>query len=207
MRWTAAQAQKFYGEHKGRPFFDDLCDFMTSGPIVVQVLEGDDAVAKYRRSWAPPTPARPSAAPPQAVCPVKGPQLGARLRQHRLGCAGDCFEFQDQRNCRLKAAPPSAVTGVSSHGAHQVLRCHQPRRLHRRREGSVDWLAPYDARLYGYDKFLAEVGALIMGRRTYEMISAIGEDWPYAGKPRLRPFVAARWAARRAASSPRGAAC
>jgi dihydrofolate reductase len=51
------------------------------------------------------------------------------------------------------------------------------------REGSVDWLAPYDARLYGYDKFVAEVGALIMGRRTYELISAIGEDWPYAGKP------------------------
>jgi dihydrofolate reductase len=51
------------------------------------------------------------------------------------------------------------------------------------REGSVDWLAPYDARLYGYDKFVSEVGALIMGRRTYELIFAIGEDWPYAGKP------------------------
>jgi nucleoside-diphosphate kinase len=49
IRWTAAQAQKFYGEHKGRPFFDDLCAFMTSGPIVVQVLEGADAVAKYRK--------------------------------------------------------------------------------------------------------------------------------------------------------------
>ena len=51
------------------------------------------------------------------------------------------------------------------------------------REGSVDWLAPYDARLYGYDNFLAEIGALIMGRRTYEVINAIGEEWPYAGKP------------------------
>ena len=51
------------------------------------------------------------------------------------------------------------------------------------REGSVDWLAPYDARLYGYDKFVGEVGALIMGRRTYEMIIAIGEEWPYTGKP------------------------
>ncbi len=51
------------------------------------------------------------------------------------------------------------------------------------REGSVDWLAPYDARLYGYDKFISEVGALIMGRRTYELIFAIGEGWPYAGKP------------------------
>jgi len=51
------------------------------------------------------------------------------------------------------------------------------------REGSVDWLAPYDARLYGYDNFISEVGALIMGRRTFELISALGEDWPYAGKP------------------------
>jgi dihydrofolate reductase len=51
------------------------------------------------------------------------------------------------------------------------------------REGSVDWLSPYDARLYGYDKFVSEVGALIMGRRTYELIYAIGEDWPYGGKP------------------------
>ena len=51
------------------------------------------------------------------------------------------------------------------------------------REGSVDWLAPYDARLYGYDRFIAEVGALIMGRRTYELIFAIGENWPYEGKP------------------------
>lgn len=51
------------------------------------------------------------------------------------------------------------------------------------REGSVDWLAPYDARLYGYDRFLGEVGALVMGRRTYELIRAVGEEWPYAGKP------------------------
>jgi nucleoside-diphosphate kinase len=49
VRWTAAQAQKFYSEHKARPFFDDLCGFMTSGPLVVQVLEGEDAIAKYRK--------------------------------------------------------------------------------------------------------------------------------------------------------------
>jgi len=51
------------------------------------------------------------------------------------------------------------------------------------REGSVDWLAPYDARLYGYDKFASEVGAMIMGRRTYDLILAIGEEWPYGRKP------------------------
>jgi len=45
---TKAQAEAFYGVHKARPFFNDLCSFMTSGPVVVQVLEGEDAVAKNR---------------------------------------------------------------------------------------------------------------------------------------------------------------
>lgn len=43
------QAEQFYAVHKERPFFGSLCDFMTSGPVVVQVLEGDDAVAQNRR--------------------------------------------------------------------------------------------------------------------------------------------------------------
>ncbi len=42
------QAETFYGVHKERAFFGDLCDFMTSGPVVVQVLEGENAVAAYR---------------------------------------------------------------------------------------------------------------------------------------------------------------
>ena len=49
VRWTLAEAQNFYAEHKGRPFFDDLCAFMTSGPIVVQVLEGENAIEDYRK--------------------------------------------------------------------------------------------------------------------------------------------------------------
>lgn len=48
VHWTDTQAKKFYGEHKGKPFFDELVTFMTSGPIVVQVLEGTNAIAKYR---------------------------------------------------------------------------------------------------------------------------------------------------------------
>ena len=48
LRWTRAQAEKFYEEHKARPFYGELCDFMTSGPIVMQVLEGEGAIAKYR---------------------------------------------------------------------------------------------------------------------------------------------------------------
>lgn len=50
-------------------------------------------------------------------------------------------------------------------------------------EGSVEWMAPFDARLYGYDRFIADIGALIMGRRTFELIRATGEEWPYRGKP------------------------
>jgi nucleoside-diphosphate kinase len=45
---TQADAEGFYAEHKERPFFKDLVGFMTSGPVVVQVLEGEDAVAKNR---------------------------------------------------------------------------------------------------------------------------------------------------------------
>ena len=42
------QAEGFYAEHKGRPFFDALVQFMTSGPVVVQVLEGENAIARNR---------------------------------------------------------------------------------------------------------------------------------------------------------------
>ena len=48
MHLTEAQAEGFYHVHKERPFFNSLCAFMTSGPVVVQVLEGDDAIAKNR---------------------------------------------------------------------------------------------------------------------------------------------------------------
>ena len=45
---TRAQAEGFYAVHKERPFFKDLCDFMTSGPVMVQVLEGENAITKNR---------------------------------------------------------------------------------------------------------------------------------------------------------------
>ena len=44
-----AEAEAFYGVHKGRGFFNDLVAFMTSGPVMIQVLEGEDAVAKNRQ--------------------------------------------------------------------------------------------------------------------------------------------------------------
>jgi nucleoside-diphosphate kinase len=49
MKMDTAQAQGFYSVHKERPFFDSLTHFMTSGPVVVMVLEGENAIAKYRK--------------------------------------------------------------------------------------------------------------------------------------------------------------
>ncbi|HEX4975829.1 MAG TPA: nucleoside-diphosphate kinase [Pseudomonadales bacterium] len=49
MHLSRQQAEGFYAEHKGRPFFNDLVAFMISGPVVVQVLEGEDAVALNRK--------------------------------------------------------------------------------------------------------------------------------------------------------------
>ena len=48
IRMTEEQAKGFYAVHAGRPFYTDLVAFMTSGPVVVQVLEGADAIARYR---------------------------------------------------------------------------------------------------------------------------------------------------------------
>ncbi len=54
---TKAQAQAFYEVHKERAFYDELCDYMISGPVVVQVLEGDDAVQRHRAIMGATNPA------------------------------------------------------------------------------------------------------------------------------------------------------
>ena len=52
------EARKFYAVHKERPFFGELVDFMVSAPVVVQVLEGENAVAKYREIMGATNPAQ-----------------------------------------------------------------------------------------------------------------------------------------------------
>jgi nucleoside-diphosphate kinase len=54
---TKAQAGVFYGVHAARPFYDELCSFMSSAPIVAQVLEGENAIAKYREVMGATDPA------------------------------------------------------------------------------------------------------------------------------------------------------
>jgi len=57
IQMTEAQAQEFYAVHKERPFYSELVSFMTSGPVVVQVLEGGDAVVRYRTVMGATNPA------------------------------------------------------------------------------------------------------------------------------------------------------
>jgi len=57
IRMTKEQAEAFYAVHKERPFYNSLVEYMTSGPVVVQVLEGEDAVAKNRKIMGATNPA------------------------------------------------------------------------------------------------------------------------------------------------------
>jgi nucleoside-diphosphate kinase len=58
IKMSRAQAEKFYEVHKERPFFGELVEFMTSAPVVVQVLEGEGAVARYREVMGATNPAQ-----------------------------------------------------------------------------------------------------------------------------------------------------
>jgi nucleoside-diphosphate kinase len=61
LRITREQAEAFYAIHRARPFFGELVDFMISGPVVVQVLEGENAIAKYRDVMGATDPAKAAA--------------------------------------------------------------------------------------------------------------------------------------------------
>ena len=57
LQLSLAQARQFYAVHKERTFYSDLCEFMMSGPVVVQVLEGENAISKNREVMGAPNPA------------------------------------------------------------------------------------------------------------------------------------------------------
>ena len=61
VRISLPQARQFYAVHKERPFFKELVDFMVSGPVVVQVLEGENAIARYRELMGATDPAKAAA--------------------------------------------------------------------------------------------------------------------------------------------------
>ena len=61
VRMSKPEAEKFYAVHRERPFFSELVETMTSGPVVVQVLEGENAIAKYRELMGATDPAKAEA--------------------------------------------------------------------------------------------------------------------------------------------------
>lgn len=61
LRLSRAEAEAFYAVHSARPFFGSLCDFMSSGPVFVSVLEGENAIARYREVLGATDPAKADA--------------------------------------------------------------------------------------------------------------------------------------------------
>ena len=61
LQLSRKEAEGFYAVHKARPFFGELCDFMTRGPVVVSCLEGENAIAKYREVMGATDPAKAAA--------------------------------------------------------------------------------------------------------------------------------------------------
>ena len=106
---SQAQAERFYEVHAERPFYRDLVAFMSSGPVVVQVLEGEDAVALNREIMGATNPA--NAAPghdPQGFRRVDRGEFGARFRFARECGAGDRLLLLRDRNLSVvRAADPS----------------------------------------------------------------------------------------------------
>jgi nucleoside-diphosphate kinase len=74
MRISREQAETFYAVHHARPFFGELVDFMTSGPVVVQVLEGENAIVRYRDLMGATDPAK---AAPGTIRKIYAKSIGA----------------------------------------------------------------------------------------------------------------------------------
>ena len=84
IRMTREQAETFYAVHKARPFFGELVDFMTSGPVVVQVLQGEGAIEISRRDGRHRSVEGGGRHDPEGPRKVDRRELGARI-----GCPGD----------------------------------------------------------------------------------------------------------------------
>ena len=91
MRWLSrAEAEGFYAVHRERPFFQDLVEFMTSGPVMIQVLEGEDAIAKNRDLMGATDPKKAAAGTIRAdFAEVDRRQCRARLRRAGHGQGRD----------------------------------------------------------------------------------------------------------------------
>ena len=108
---TKGQAQKFYEVHKERPFYDELCEYMCSSPVVVQVLEGENAVTRNREIMGATNPAQ---AEEGTIRKAHGRGCAVQFRP-RFGLSRECRHrdpvlFQRNRNRRLTVERYPAIT-------------------------------------------------------------------------------------------------
>ena len=102
VQMTRAQAETFYGVHKERPFFGELVEFMTSRPVVVQVLEGENAIAKYRDVMGATNPAKAAAGTIRKEFALNRSSATRCTAPTRRNCRHrDRVLFRRQRNRRL----------------------------------------------------------------------------------------------------------
>ena len=96
---TRIQAQEFYTVHRERPFYDDLVEYMISGPVMVQVLEGENAIARNREIMAPPIP--PTRLPERFAPILRSPSRPTRsmVQMGRYRPEEISFFFDDSDLC------------------------------------------------------------------------------------------------------------
>ena len=106
LRLSREQAEGFYAEHKGRPFFPALIEFMTSGPVTVQVLEGENAVLKNRELMGA---TNPKNAEPGTIRADFADSIDANAVHgsdcSRIGGARSRLLLRDQRNLSARLSP------------------------------------------------------------------------------------------------------
>ena len=117
VQMTSAQAETFYGVHRERPFFGELVEMMTAAPVVVQVLEGEDAIQRYRDVMGATEPEEGGPGnDPQRLRAVDGRELGPWLGRAGDGGAGDraIVLRQRDRGVARAGAPPSGRSKTRS---------------------------------------------------------------------------------------------
>ena len=113
VRITREQAETFYGVHRERPFFRELVEFMISGPVVVQVLEGENAIAKYRDVMGATDPAK--AAPGRSAKPM-------RSRSARTRCTAPMRPIRRKRRSPSSSPETRSWAEVQARWQRQCIR-------------------------------------------------------------------------------------
>jgi len=172
---TRAQAETFYAVHRERPFFRELVDFMISGPVVVQVLEGENAIAAYRDLMGATDPAK---AAPGTIRKAHAKSIG------EIPCMAPTRpRLPEQKSPSSSRATKSSVDGTLCFHPLARLYAHAPHRVLAKRHGSETDVAPSDG-TRGSDRPIFPSGS----RKSFPLHRSLAVsarsllDWRTAGR-------------------------